>query len=664
MKHLGVGVLLILLFISVANGQDKDRRVELDIKGGIREISVAPDEKIWLTSRPGYTYYTNNIDSSWHYGQPLFVPDSNDELLLKHPTLNGVSYFNKDTAIITGSISADENYIIKNGYYLTVDGGKSWKLLNYGGDDWIYDVYVDKMGKSWMGGSSGKIYYSDDYGMSWVELNSPYNSLSRLSCIYMVDSLHGISGGLSDKIFTTSDNWITSQSIETPSDQKKFDENKHYRISKIVNWQDFLVIKQEKKVFYTLKDKIMWKEFPVNLIDFAIGNDSIFIGVTDSLKVLSFTTPTYYKTYGKGKLDLSPIDMKIVNNALYILSYDNEIYYVSKDIALKTAIYITEKDIPTPKIIKRGLKITWGISGNKLYLKDEDNDKWYRENKLDVYVSQVLLINDSVAILWDGFKKNYKYSLTNHAIEEYKYSSPLNIFLKSPVKSFTISSGSSGCFHYRYKKINYKIATKKPVFITKEIATKGIFGDKENVPFNNEVNSEELSMILNSINNYHDAEPIISDFKISKIDKKKYLKKVDTMIIKNEIVSVKDASEVTYKDLYYSIPNRIDTLSSSTIQKILDPDEDVISTTSNWFRMQIVNENNDTINISRKYFFKRLPWHLPWKVEYKGQNFICYDINLSRFINKCIPKEFDDKYVFDNSYLLMKIAEYVLRKNK
>jgi hypothetical protein len=58
--------ILVLFFATTALGQTKDRRAELDIQGRIQEISVSPDEKIWLVTLAGNIYYTNNIDSNWH----------------------------------------------------------------------------------------------------------------------------------------------------------------------------------------------------------------------------------------------------------------------------------------------------------------------------------------------------------------------------------------------------------------------------------------------------------------------------------------------------------------------------------------------------------------------------------------------------------------------
>jgi len=82
--------LLTLLFATPFWGQTKDRRAELDIQGRVNEISVSPDEKIWLVTAIGNTYYTDNIDSNWHYGKPIF--ESTDEYGFGNPSFDRISF--------------------------------------------------------------------------------------------------------------------------------------------------------------------------------------------------------------------------------------------------------------------------------------------------------------------------------------------------------------------------------------------------------------------------------------------------------------------------------------------------------------------------------------------------------------------------------------------
>ena len=123
-----------------------------------------------------------------------------------------------------------------------------------------------------------------------------------------------------------------------------------------------------------------------------------------------------------------------------------------------------------------------------------------------------------------------------------------------------------------------------------------------------------------------------------------------------------DRKKIINKDYYYSVLSRFDSLDSKIISAIFNQREGMWSTTSNWFTIQIINQNNDTLNISRNYYVSTLPWNLPWQFEYNGQHFNSYNIEFSRFIETCIPDNFMDKGAFDNSILIMEIADYLWNK--
>lgn len=101
--------------------------ITVSAEGRVNEISISPDEKIRLVPATGNSYLTENIDSNWHYGKPLFK--TSDDYSFDNPNLERISFFNKDTAILTGYISVSKKEYKKNEYYLTKDAGKSWKLL-------------------------------------------------------------------------------------------------------------------------------------------------------------------------------------------------------------------------------------------------------------------------------------------------------------------------------------------------------------------------------------------------------------------------------------------------------------------------------------------------------------------------------------------------------
>ena len=418
--------ILILFLTTTVFGQTKDNRAELSIQGRVKEISVSPDEKIWLVTAIGNIYYTNNIDSNWHYGKSFSDPE--DELILYSPHLERISFFNKDTAIMTGYISVNKEESKKNGYYLTKDGGKTWELLDYGGDSWIYNTFVDKNGNAWMGGSSGEIYFSNDFGEHWKKLKSPYSSSSRMNSIFMINSTDGISGALHKEIYITSDNWKSSKKIVSPLEQNKYTPINKYsddRIEKVLFWNNMIVVNQNGHIYYTEIDEINWKSFPIKIFDFEIDNESkILFAITDSLKIIRFTSPTEYQLLTDKRLLNFPIDIKVINHSLFVISKTYDIYKLDKGDLKRTRPYTTDEKIADPEIVKQGVNLIWGANGNQIYLADDSYRNWHRENALDFSVADIMLLSDSIVILWDGIKDNYLYSLRDHT--------PRNTFLNLP----------------------------------------------------------------------------------------------------------------------------------------------------------------------------------------------------------------------------------------
>jgi hypothetical protein len=660
MKY-AVGIICIFL-INPIFAQTKDRRAELNVEGRINEVSVSPDERIWLVTALGSTYFSNSIDSNWHYGKSL--ADKKDLFNLDGPHLERISFFNKDTAIMTGYISADKSQMAKNGYYFTKDGGNTWRLMNYGGDSWIYAIHNDDKGNVWMGGLAKEIYYSNNFGQKWKTIKVPYKISDRTYSIWMNDQSNGVAASDNNEIVITKDNWKTVRYLNTPADQNKYEKNtdnySDERISKIIMWKNYIVVKQNSFVYYSDTADVSWNLFSPRLVDFEIDKSSKkLFGISDSLRIISFSSPAEYKILNDRKLTDVPSDIKAIHNSLFLF---NESYIMKADSSdvKRLSLYTYDKKISTPDIIREGTDCAWGFTGSQIYLASRRKNDWYRENTVDFNISDAKLLNDTMAILWDGIKNNYLYSLHDHTAKIYFPANPLLPFLQYPVKSFVISSGSRGCFHY----ISYTIKYRKKdnnTFESSGLEINNSYKKNKPVIFISNVNSDSLTQILSTINSDPAKIPELSDFKITESDKKNYKVLVNTLLQSKESYSFQQKKKIN-KEFYYSIPTVLDTIKSLSIKDILDQQEGITSTTSNWFSIQLINQNNDTINVARNFYASTMPWNFPWKVHYKDLNFNSYSIDFSKFIKSCIPDDFIDKQVFDNKFLIKEIADYLYNK--
>ena len=651
MKKL-IPALLLIVYGTHVSGQEKDTRAELKTGGRIIGISVSPDERILLVDNTGATFYTDNIRSNWKYGT---VVVKEDESLLTRPTLDDVTFFNSDTAVITGYISKESHK--KNGYYRTTNGGKNWQLLDYGGDSWIYTVYGDKQGNAWLGGLKKEIYYTSDYGASWQTKKIPLKSSDRIYGLDMINGKEGIASSDGNEIVVTTDNWKTVKNIPTPNDQVKHKKApsgySDERIDAAVAWGDYYLVYQYKHYYYTDKKEIAWKELPVEISSFeADKKTNSLYAISKDRRAMLFKTPESYVYLSNRQLDASAARMTVMNNALYVVDYTGDVYKISATEFIKVTPYTIEHKIETPQVTTASKTLVWGATGNQLYLSDNNGEDWYRENAVPLYVQDIAIMDDSTVLLWNGVNKNYKYSLKTHKAELYKPEKPMDEFLKYPVTSFRIISGSRGCFHNYSNEIEYT-ATKDETFVTAGVE-KGSYGEENTKKYRNEVNGKLLGTILNSVNADPSKLPALKDFKITEQDKKNYLKLIDEKMNKKRNDEPLNKEDKAY---YYSIPDKLSGISDSVLLTTLDCPERVWSTTSNWFTVQLINEHKDTLNIGRKYYVSSTPWNLPWKMEYRGLHFNCYDVAFSEFISDCIPDDFMGKLYFDNSLLLLQIAE-------
>ncbi len=660
MKNLLIALMSLISLL--AHPQVRDLRAELDIEGRVNEISVSPDGKIWLVTALGSLYYTTGIDSNWHKVEK--TSDKTEAITFSsgEPHLERVSFFNKDTAVITGYISSTSGYSPKDGYYMTQDGGKTWQLKSYGGNDWIYDAYVSPTGKIWMGGSSGKIFYSQNFGFSWDTLHSPFDGSSRMHSIFMLTDQKGISGALFNEIYSTDNNWTTRHKVITPFDQKKYAHDEgHYsdnRIGKIILFNGYIVVNQNGHVFYSDEREINWKKFPIDIIDFDIDQiRSKLFAITADLKMVEFSNPLEYEMLSNIQLKKRPMDTKLVNATLYLIDGEDKISKVSNRTLVNIGLYTTDHKINGIKIVAQAPTLTWGGKSHNLYISDNEGKDWYRESVCDFSIISIRALGDTAAIIWDGIQ-SHLYTLRDHSIQLYQLHFPLRDFLKVPISNFVIESGSQGCFHGFSNYVSFENVLNSTLTV-KECVTAGNQMNRDPL-YRKSVKAQQLFELLAAIDSAPGALPALADFQISEKDKEKY-----RAMIKEE-TKTKDAQANTKKldmGFYMQILSMLDTLPVSLIGEILDKPEGIWSTTSNWFGVHLVNENNDTLHISRQ-FYASSPWNLPWQINYKGTHFISHDIRFSRFVGSCIPEDFLDRGIFDNSLFIREIAEYLDKKRR
>lgn len=631
-------------------GTKKDTRAEFPLDPGIREISVSPDETIWIVSDDGPVYYTNSIDESWHNAGTF----AQDTYYVDRVGLGRISFFNKDTAILSGSIGNNETRDL-NGIYRTVNGGRNWTLIDFQGDDRIFEVCVFENGNAWMGGSSGSIYFSKDFGETWTKLSSPFEEHTRIRSIFMVDENIGFAGAF-NTIYKTSDNWKTWTTIETPQDQGMFNAAgsgniRNTYIEKIRLLGNTLIAGQNGRVFAADMDTTQWKPLPGNCRDFETDPlNQLIYAVDKDNRIIIVDKDGGYAYPENAVLEKDPMDMKTAKGSLYVIDRFENIYRINQHEFTKVRMYTRDFPIPEPPMVNKQGTIAVGTTGRDIYVSENSGRDWYRQGISDFWLEGISLLDSGSALLWDG-KKNYRFDFADKTTTPYNPVKPLETFLKYPVKQFTIESGGSGCFGSEVYSITY--SRREDSFVSSRIA-KG----RKKSSYRNRIDADSLENILRAINNNPQYVSSIDECEISPEDRKNYLKRVSERLKYHDNYSL----HISKNDeaFYISMAEGIDTVDAGVIGKVLLNWKGSVSTSFSWFRINIINENYDTVQFKvTSYSSHYGNWNLPWIVEYKGNHFACRDFAFSKFILECVPEDFLNMELFDKSLLINQAADYL-----
>ncbi len=287
------------------------------------EMAVAPDGSIWLLKSDSTVFFTEKVGELWTKSQITSEPGEIDILSSSPSTLE---FLGPKIAFAAGSLPG---YILR-----TEDRGKSWREIKFGeGRFFVYDIYGKSNGEAWLGGSSGDIYYSNDYAATWTKRNSPFDHSSRMYAIYMADSNEGIAGSCDNLLFLTADNWQSSVKIPTPLDQQVVNPARRpegfHLILEVAVWKDFLVVNQQGEIFYSGQNSIQWRPFKEDLKDFSLDEESgKLFAVTRSLHVIAYSGIDSPVRLSNQTLKAEPYECKAMKDCLYVVDMESCIYKV------------------------------------------------------------------------------------------------------------------------------------------------------------------------------------------------------------------------------------------------------------------------------------------------------------------------------------------------
>jgi hypothetical protein len=333
-----------------------------------------------------------------------------------------------------------------------------------------------------------------------------------------------------------------------------------------------------------------------------------------------------------------------------------------------------------PEEVVKGENLFWGNNYDGIFLSKDKGKTWenFFENGQtpligEYYFSHIHLLNDSSVVIWDApNKKNYLYSLHERNPQLYFYTSPLEDFLKHPITQVYINSANSGCFHYYGDEIEYSLG-ENLIFETIRLESRGkdkIVHKKNQVlkqekyfdkDFKLNLTHAQVYDALKEMNQTYSSIPRLSDFKITKSDKENYLELIQKLAEERKQIG---RAKPLDKEFYNAVAGKIDTLPDTITQAVFKKPVPSLSTSDIGFFLLLTNSANDTLMIFNKCDDGSNPhgWYLGWEVYYKDKRFIVNNLNFSKAVKSWLPSDFAFSEYFDNSYVIMSIADYLYKK--
>ena len=458
MKRPFLLALALLLLATVAQGQQRDRRVDLHISCGTK-ASVSSTGRLWIASRCGEVYTADSIGATWRTISPR--NDHTGEIIIP---------FGDRVALHAGYIPIHRPKTLQyDCLFRTETGGQQWDTVQFGkGNHWLKGHHYTSDGHLWIGSSQatqpGCLFFSADSGRTFTTLRSEFDTAMGIVDVYMMDKSNGVIAGFDNQIYVTTDNWRTYRRLPTPRDQGL---HRRWRTEKVRPWHGMLLVRQRDSSFYSPADNIQWQYTP--LADFEVDtvNGNLW-AITDSGQLV-LMQDMQHRQVVKDSINL-PFDniCGTLGGNIYLFTSAGMVRVSPDGQADTSGFYTEEKTLEEVfaelidchgeyaseylTTLSHGGRL-WRTDNTSIYLQDALG--WYRIAKphgiheMNPHPDR----EDRVVILRaDG--RNYSVDTAGH-IEPYTYSQPLARFLESGLKSVEIQTYEGGCFHFDEQLITY-----------------------------------------------------------------------------------------------------------------------------------------------------------------------------------------------------------------
>ena len=450
-------LIIALLLATVAQGQQRDRRVDLTISCGYR-IDLSTTGRLWIGTRCGDIFTADSIGATWRTA----IKDE-DPMHIGGAYLERIAAFGDDIAVAAG-------YMHGGGYVLrSTTGGAVWDTVQVDTNlVWVHGFCYHADGRMWMAAASGRQYecmaYSTDRGQSFTTLKPPFadpnNDEGGVEELYMVTADSGFAGTYGGGIYSTSDNWRTAHRWANPIEQGLMEKDIYSDswVNRIRPWRGWLIATLSQSTFCTpMGSSPKWQTLPwaTYEVDTVSGN---LWAISDSGQLLYLTDMEHRKVMAEG-LSFPFDDIIGTLGGCVYLSTLKGVVRVSPDGRTDTCGFYTEEKT-LDEVFDEKYLLTfshggrlWRTDGTSIYLQDALG--WYRVAKpLGVREMHPDPDREDRVVILRGDDMNYSVD-TAGRIEPYTYRQPLARFLESGLQSVGIQTYVGGCYYFNEQRITY-----------------------------------------------------------------------------------------------------------------------------------------------------------------------------------------------------------------
>lgn len=623
-----LSILLIPVFLSA-----QSTSLPLNFSSYAIKLCVAKDQSLALTTRGGEVGLTGSIKEKWAR------VDVKGDYAGFDPTFDQPNFFNKDTGFVSGFISTRTGKY--NIIYHTTNSGKRWQAVNFGQDGWIDDAINLDNGEAWLSVAGSGIAYTTDYGFTWKKFKNP-EIKQRFAAVYFNTARQGLIGSLWNMIAYTDDNCNTWKLLPTPLDQHRYSKtNKESRpeFNRVAIYKDYFLAMQENLVFYSHRDSINWVWLP-KYSDFYTDpqNSALFFMTNKGGYIRSdsnFIPIHVFEDLHGG------YDAKCRNGSLFIVGNNKMIQLTAGNEVVSTAFSVTGEVKPVSVGYTEAYEV--GLLENKVYRQKGFSGAWEYMFTLPFSSEKgTLSVMDYNLLVYDrGDDSLFHFSLQGKMIKAFSKAAMMTNFSKAGINKLIFSQGSRGCFHNYSDQIAYNNMGRE---FGNAVETNHNTSPKSRMPDNEEsIEADAVAVFAGKLPLLFDPTPrtTIKDLAFTEDDYEQCRK--DILLFKASLQKEK-GKETSFRfhqnnldfDRLLRLVDSIKYIDVENLYKSLMDLTGFWSTTTDWKKMELINNDKTVLTISSNYYAPNA-FYFPWSVSMNGYTILSTSMEINRFIQQIYP---------------------------